>query len=125
MEGVVEDVGGRSFGGAKAPHCFCRDMRPKAEALGYLICVAAVAKGFEGGAALAFFGGEEAVEGEALGGEAAGDEGAESGVGSGDGVDGDAGGDGFGREDGAGVGDARGACVGDDGDAAAGFEGLN
>ena len=49
-----------------------------------------VAEGFEGGAALAFFAGQEAVEGEAFGWEAAGDEGAEGGVGAGDGVDGDA-----------------------------------
>ncbi len=65
------------------------------------------------------------MEGEAFGVEAAGDEGAERGVGSGDGVDGDAGGDGFGGDGGAGVGDAGHAGVGDDGDAAAGFEGFD
>ena len=102
MRGFVEDVG-CGFGG--------RWM--------------AVAQGFEGGAACAFFAGEEAVEGEALGVEAAGDEGAEGGVGAGDGEDGDAGGDGFGGEDGAGVGDAGHAGVGDYGDAAAGFEGFD
>ena len=77
---------------------------------------------FEGGFALAGFGGEEAVEGEALGGEAAGDEGADGGVGSGDGEDGDAGGDGGCGDLGAGVGDAWSACVADYGDSGALFE---
>jgi len=57
------------------------------------------------------------VEGEAFGAEAAGDEAAEGGVGAGDGIDRDAGGDGFADEDRAGVGDGWGAGVGDDGDA--------
>src|SRR6185437_14881877 len=58
----------------------------------------------------------------ALGGEAAGDEGGERCTGSGDGVDGDTGGDGFRDEFGSGVGDGRGTGVGDEGDACAGFE---
>ena len=49
---------------------------------------------FEGGLALPCFGGEEAVEGEVFGGEAAGDECADGSVRSGDGEDVDAGGDG-------------------------------
>ena len=65
------------------------------------------------------------MEGEALGGEAAGDEGADGGVGSGDGEDGDAGGDGGCGDLGAGVGDAGSACVADDGDAGALFEGFD
>ena len=62
------------------------------------------------------------MEGEALGGEAAGDEGGEGGVGSGDGEDRNAGGDGGLNELGAGVGDAGSAGVRDDGDAGAGLE---
>ena len=65
------------------------------------------------------------MEGEALGVEAAGDEGAERGVGAGDGVDGDACGYGFSGDGGAGVGDAGHAGVRDYGDAAAGFEGFD
>ena len=65
---------------------------------------------------------EGSREGEALGGEAAGDERGEGRAGPGDGIDGDARGDGLGDEFGAGVGDGRGAGVGDEGDACASLE---
>jgi len=77
---------------------------------------------FEASAAGAGFFRKKSDELEFAGGEAGGDEGAERGVGAGDGDDGDVGGDGFGGEPGAGIADAGYACVGDDGDAAAGFE---
>ncbi len=90
-------------------------------------CEAVGAELLEGGAARAFFGGEEAVEAEGAGlvgcaGEAAGGEGRDDGVGSGDGIDGDAGVDGGRGNEPAGVGDAGRACVADDGDPGAGFE---
>ena len=60
------------------------------------------------------------------GGQAGGDEGAESRVGAGDGDDGDAGGDGFARTShDAGIADAGHAGVGDEGDAGAGLEGVD
>ncbi len=77
---------------------------------------------FECRFALACFGGEEAVEGEALGREAAGDECADGGVGTGDGEDVDAGGDGGCGDLSAGVGDAWGAGVADYRDFCALFE---
>ncbi len=67
------------------------------------------------------------MEGEGFGrfpssSQAAGDEGADGGVGAGDGKDGDAGGDGGCGDLAAGVGDAGRAGVRDDGDARAGLE---
>ena len=91
-----------------------------------------ILQSFEGGAALAFFGGKESVEGEgfarcAFSGrrvthKPARDQRADGGVRAGDGEDGDARRDGCRRNLAAGVGDAGGSRVADHGDARAGLE---
>ena len=80
---------------------------------------------FETGAAGAGFFGQKSDEVKLLGGEARGDECAEGGIGTGDGDDGDSGGDGCVDEPGAGIADAGHACIGDDSDARASFEGID
>ncbi len=80
---------------------------------------------FEAGAALAGLLGQEAEELEFGGGQAACDQGAEGGVGAGDGNDRDAGGDGGRGESHAGIADAGHAGIGDDGYAGAGLQGCD
>ncbi len=68
---------------------------------------------------------QKSDEAKLTGGQAGGDERAECGVGAGNGEDGYSGGDGLRGEPCAWIADAGHACVGDQGDAAAGFEGVN
>jgi hypothetical protein len=79
--------------------------------------------GFEGFAALALFGREEAAEDEGIGREGGGAESGEKGGGAGDGDDGNAFGGGGGGETKAGIGDEGCTGVGDEGDAFTGAEG--